>query len=167
MPNAVSTRLQVAISGTGVGVAEKRLGCSLLVGGAEKNSRYVGGCRKSAKKGLENVPPAMAYPNPCTVSCGDSILTRLSTANGSFPGMGVPVGCKLRIAEPFRAPAMAVMRKKPDASGLSTVVKVPPAVMPAPEYVQFQLRAVAGVAAAARAATVMRASHIKVRFLKA
>jgi hypothetical protein len=38
--------------------------------------------------------------------------------------------------------------------------------MPAPEYVQFQLRAVAGVAAAARAETLMRASPIRVRFLK-
>jgi hypothetical protein len=81
-----------------------------IKGGAEKNSRYVGGCRKLAKKGLEKVPSAMAYPKPCPVSCGNSTLTRLSTANGSFPGMGVPVGCRSRMAAPFRSPAIAVMR---------------------------------------------------------
>src|SRR6266581_3988581 len=69
-------------------------------GGAEKKSRYSGGCKKLAKNGLEKVPPAMAYANPCTVSCGDSTLTKLSTEKGSFPGMGVPAGCKPRIAAP-------------------------------------------------------------------
>jgi hypothetical protein len=60
-------------------------------GGVEKNSRYPGVGKKSAKKGFEKFPSAVENPKPSTVSCGPGPgKTKSSTAKGSFPGIAVP-----------------------------------------------------------------------------
>ena len=68
IPGPTNSRAQVDGRGTGASAAEKRIGSSLssgpatpgVKGGAEKNSRYSGDCKKFAKNGLEKFSPAMA-----------------------------------------------------------------------------------------------------------
>src|SRR5262249_38576336 len=96
MTSPASSRIQVAVWGTGAGVAEKRIGSSVLVGGAEKNSRYAGGCRKSAKRGLGDGPPGGGVPDSRRGAWWCPVREEFATRKGLVPRDGGPGGLKAK-----------------------------------------------------------------------